>query len=103
MEIDSAAADASRLTDAQAAQLKHLFGHQPALVDEAARRMLLDRLRGVAHQPLDDLAAAVFGGRTGVSERRLARLPLVKAARDLALVAERSLLESTGGLWRAAR
>ena len=53
--------------------------------------------------PVDDLTAAVFGGRTGVSERRLARLPLVKAARDLALVAERSLLESTGGLWRAAR
>ena len=53
--------------------------------------------------PVDELAAAVFGGRTGVSERRLARLPLVKAARDLAVVAERSLVETTGGLWRAAR
>lgn len=53
--------------------------------------------------PVDELSAAVFGGRTGVSERRLARLPLVRAARDLALVAERSLRESTGGLWRAAR
>jgi len=53
--------------------------------------------------PVDDLAAAVFGGRTGVSERRLSRLPLVRAARDLALVAERSLAESTGGLWRASR
>lgn len=53
--------------------------------------------------PVDDLAAAVFGGRTGVSERRLARLPLVRAARDLAVVAERALAETAGGLWRAAR
>lgn len=53
--------------------------------------------------PIDDLAASVFGGRTGVSGRRLARLPLMRAARDLALVAERSLSETTGGLWRAAR
>jgi hypothetical protein len=53
--------------------------------------------------PVDELAASVFGGRTGVSERRLSRLPLLRAARDLALVAERSLQESTGGLWRAAR
>ncbi len=53
--------------------------------------------------PVDELAAAVFGGRTGVSERRLSRLPLVRASRDLALVAERSLAESAGGLWRAAR
>lgn len=53
--------------------------------------------------PVDDLAAAVFGGRTGVSARRLARLPLVKAARDLALIADRSLAEAMGGLWRAAR
>lgn len=53
--------------------------------------------------PVDDLAAAVFGGRTGVSERRLSRLPLMRAARDLAVVAERSLAESSGGLWRASR
>ena len=53
--------------------------------------------------PVDDLAAAVFGGRTGVSERRLSRLPLVRAARDLAFVAERSLAESTGGLRRTPR
>jgi len=53
--------------------------------------------------PVDDLAAAVFGGRTGVSERRLGRLPLVRAARDLALVAERALAESTGSLWRASQ
>ena len=53
--------------------------------------------------PVDDLAAAVYGGRTGVSERRLARLPLARAARDLASVAERSVHEATGGLWRTAR
>ncbi|MDJ0768004.1 MAG: hypothetical protein QNJ12_04390 [Ilumatobacter sp.] len=53
--------------------------------------------------PVDDLAAGVFGGRTGVSERRLARLPLVRAARDLAAVVERTLADQAGGLWRAAR
>lgn len=53
--------------------------------------------------PVDDLAAAVFGGRTGVSERRLARLPLLRAAGDLARAAERSVHDTTGGLWRTAR
>jgi len=53
--------------------------------------------------PVDELAAAVFGGRTGVSERRLSRLPLMRAARDLALVAERSLAESAAGLRRSPR
>lgn len=53
--------------------------------------------------PVDDLAAAVFAGRTGVSARRLARLPLVRAARDLAVVAERALSRSHDGLWRGAR
>lgn len=53
--------------------------------------------------PVDDLTAAVYGGRTGVSERRLARLPLARAARDLATVAERSVHDAAGGLWRAAR
>lgn len=53
--------------------------------------------------PTDELAAAVFGGRTGVSARRLARLPLMRAARDLALVAEQSLRDTTGDLWKAAR
>ena len=53
--------------------------------------------------PVDELAAAVFGGRTGVSERRLARLPLARAARDLATVAERAVHDATGNLWRSAR
>ena len=53
--------------------------------------------------PVDDLAAAVFGGRTGVSSRRLARLPLVKAGRALAAATERALSTSADGLWRSAR
>ena len=53
--------------------------------------------------PHDPLTAAVFAGRTGVSPRRLARLPLVRAARDLAEVVERSLAPSSAGLWRSAR
>lgn len=53
--------------------------------------------------PVDELAAAVFGGRTGLSSRRLVRLPLLKAARDLAAVAERSLAASPGGVPRFAR
>ena len=53
--------------------------------------------------PTDDLAAAVFGGRTGVSSRRLARLPLLKAARGLVAAAERSLSITPDGLWRSAR
>ncbi len=53
--------------------------------------------------PIDDLAAAVFGGRTGVSSRRLARLPLLKAGRDLAAATERALDATADGLWRSAR
>ena len=53
--------------------------------------------------PEDDLAAGVLGGRTGVSARRLARLPLMRAGRDLAVTAERALRSSADGLWRSAR
>jgi MinD-like ATPase involved in chromosome partitioning or flagellar assembly len=38
--------------------------------------------------PVDPVAAAVLGGRSGVSARRLARLPLLRAARQLAGVVE---------------
>jgi MinD-like ATPase involved in chromosome partitioning or flagellar assembly len=41
--------------------------------------------------PVDELAAAVFGGRTGLSSRRLARLPLSRATRDLAAVVDHQL------------
>jgi MinD-like ATPase involved in chromosome partitioning or flagellar assembly len=53
--------------------------------------------------PDDPLAAAVFAGRTGVSPRRLARLPLVRAAGDLAGVVERALAPAASALWRTAR
>jgi MinD-like ATPase involved in chromosome partitioning or flagellar assembly len=53
--------------------------------------------------PDDELAAGVLGGRTGVSSRRLARLPLMRAARDLAVTAQRALAPSADGLWRSAR
>jgi MinD-like ATPase involved in chromosome partitioning or flagellar assembly len=41
--------------------------------------------------PVDTLAAAVYAGRAGVSARRLSRLPLARAARELALVVESAL------------
>lgn len=53
--------------------------------------------------PVDPLTAAVFAGRTGVSRRRLERLPLMRAARELAVAVERSIAPATGALWRAAR
>jgi MinD-like ATPase involved in chromosome partitioning or flagellar assembly len=53
--------------------------------------------------PVDDLTAAVFGGRTGVSSRRLARLPLLKAGRGLAAATERALGVTADGLWRSGR
>lgn len=52
--------------------------------------------------PVDDLAAAVLAGRSGVSAKRLARLPLLRAARDLAVTVERCL-ESADALGRMAR
>jgi MinD-like ATPase involved in chromosome partitioning or flagellar assembly len=53
--------------------------------------------------PVDDLAAAVLAGRTGVSARRLARLPLLRAARDLVAAVERSRLRTIDGSWRGSR
>jgi len=53
--------------------------------------------------PVDSLTAAVFAGRTGVSARRLARLPLARAARSLAAVVDGAVHERTGHLWRIAR
>lgn len=46
--------------------------------------------------PVDDLSATTFGGRTGVSARRLARLPLAKAGRELAAIVDRALLVHAG-------
>lgn len=49
--------------------------------------------------PVDELSAAVFGGRTGISGRRLARLPLMRAGRELAGAAERALISTAGDAW----
>lgn len=53
--------------------------------------------------PLDELTASVFGGRAGVSPRRLSRLPLMRAGRDLATTTEQLAAGVTGELWRVAR
>ncbi|HTH05670.1 MAG TPA: hypothetical protein VL916_07360 [Ilumatobacteraceae bacterium] len=72
-----------------------------------------EQIEGFVHQsvggtpvvglPVDALSAAVYAGRTGVSERRLARLPLARAARHLAHVVERAVEARHVGLWRAGR
>jgi hypothetical protein len=49
--------------------------------------------------PVDALAAAVLAGRTGVSARRFARLPLARAARTLARHLE-SVTSGTSGPMR---
>lgn len=53
--------------------------------------------------PIDDLAAAVLAGRQGVSARRLARLPLLRAARELASVVRQARDEHIGSSWRVPR
>ncbi len=53
--------------------------------------------------PIDDLAAAVFAGRTGVSARRLARLPLLRAAGHLAATVVRSRFQAVDGSSKDAR
>jgi hypothetical protein len=53
--------------------------------------------------PVDDLTASVFAGRTGVSQRRLARLPLSRAAIDLAVSVEQALHDRIGALREAQR
>jgi MinD-like ATPase involved in chromosome partitioning or flagellar assembly len=53
--------------------------------------------------PIDPLAASVVAGRTGVSARRLARLPLMRSAQHLAGVIDVALESQLDGLWRGAR
>ena len=53
--------------------------------------------------PVDGLTAAVYAGRTGVSARRLARLPLARAARHLAQVVDGAVQERVGEMRRAGR
>jgi len=53
--------------------------------------------------PVDELTAAVYAGRTGVSTRRLARLPLARAARHLAHVVDRAVEARVDISWRSGR
>lgn len=63
-----------------------LIGDRPFGSDEVSQFLAADgHPEIVMHSlPVDDLTAAVFAGRTGVSERRLARLPLIREASALA-------------------
>jgi MinD-like ATPase involved in chromosome partitioning or flagellar assembly len=49
--------------------------------------------------PTDDLSAAVLGGRAGVTARRLSRLPLMRAAGELATVVDRLLRADAETAW----
>jgi MinD-like ATPase involved in chromosome partitioning or flagellar assembly len=64
-----------------------VIGDRPFDSDEIQRFVAADgRMAITTHQlPVDVLAAAVFAGRTGVSQRRLGRLPLVRDARRVAV------------------
>jgi MinD-like ATPase involved in chromosome partitioning or flagellar assembly len=53
--------------------------------------------------PVDGLTAATYAGRPGVSARRLARLPLARAARRLADVVERAVDERAPSMSRSWR
>jgi len=53
--------------------------------------------------PVDALTAAVYAGRSGISARRLARLPLARAARHLAHVVEGGVHERAASSWRTQR
>lgn len=80
-----------------------ILGGRPFDLDEIERFLGDAGPAAVVALPDDPLAAAVFAGRTGVSERRLSRLPLVSAGRHLAAVVERAMSPTTGSLWRSAR
>lgn len=69
-----------------------VIGAEPFPIGEI-ERFLADGVGAtpVVGLPVDDLAAAVFAGRTGVSAKRLGRLPLMRTARDLAITVGRSL------------
>ena len=89
----AAAVRLQRLAD-DVASLAHLacrqrvvavIGPRPYGPDEIGRLVSADGDEiPVIALPDDPLAAAVFAGRDGVSARRLARLPLSRAGRDLA-------------------
>jgi MinD-like ATPase involved in chromosome partitioning or flagellar assembly len=73
-----------------------VIGNGPFGGDEVADFMLENVTAspgaGAIRLPEDPLAAAVLAGRTGVSARRMARLPLMRAAADAVAVLERALI-----------
>jgi len=91
-------------TTSHAATVVAVVGEAPFGADEIAAH-LTDAVGAVpvVGLPLDDLTAAVFGGRTGVSGRRLARLPLMRGATRLAAICEQQLSTASAELWRTGR
>ena len=81
-----------------------LVGAEPFSVGEI-ERFVADGVGAtpVVGLPIDELATAVLAGRTGVSAKRLARLPLMRAARDLAITVERSLPSTSAPPWTTVR
>ena len=81
-----------------------VIGAEPFPIAEI-ERFLADGVGAtpVVGLPDDEFAAAVLAGRSGVSARRLGRLPLMRAARDLAVTVERSTQTIAEPLWRTAR
>lgn len=80
------------LTSSAAPVVVAVVGNRPFGLDEI--EPFLAHAAGstpVVGLPHDPLTAAVFAGRTGVSARRLARLPLLRAGRRLADTVERAL------------
>lgn len=77
-----------------------VVGQAPFDTDEIST-FLRDEVGPIDAVPLpwDDLGAHVIGGRTGVSERRCARLPLMRATRRLAEVVRSSLILSPDPEW----
>lgn len=88
----------------QARLVVAVIGARPFDVDEI-ETFLADAVGDVAivGLPVDELTASVFAGRTGVSQRRLARLPLSRAASELAGSVERALRDRVGAPRGAGR
>jgi MinD-like ATPase involved in chromosome partitioning or flagellar assembly len=95
--LDAFASVASNVVVAVVGASPFDFGEIQALVAGAVGDTPLVGL------PVDELTASVYAGRTGVSPRRLGRLPLTKAARVLAATAAQALQPQMGALWRTAR
>jgi MinD-like ATPase involved in chromosome partitioning or flagellar assembly len=79
-----------------------VIGNRPFDLDEIRRFVADDDETVTAHALADDaLSAAVFAGRTGVSTKRLGRLPLMHSVRQVTDAVQRSLgtAEADGAGW----